>query len=72
VQHAYAAGERGVPAKFSPIFSPSGEGVRGWWTLISKWRWFLWLYVPFKGGAFFSVSVTKKTRDVIIHEAISK
>jgi hypothetical protein len=36
VQHAYAAGERGGPAKsLLSIYSPSWEGVRGWWTLIA-------------------------------------
>jgi hypothetical protein len=34
VQHAYAAGERGVPANFLSKYSPSWEGVRGWWTRV--------------------------------------
>jgi hypothetical protein len=34
MQHANAAGERGVPAKSLSKFSPSWEGVRGWWTRI--------------------------------------
>jgi hypothetical protein len=36
VQHAYAAGARGVPEKYFSKYSPSREGVRGWWTLIAE------------------------------------
>jgi predicted alpha-1,2-mannosidase len=36
VQHAYAAGARGVPVKYLTKYSPSWEGVRGWWTLIAE------------------------------------
>jgi hypothetical protein len=42
VQHAYAAGARGVPVKYLSKYSPSREGARGWWTLIAELSFDSW------------------------------